>query len=46
LNKLDEDLSKIYKAAIAEYPVANYLKIRQREWIKNNSYCDKSKLIF
>ncbi len=45
LSKLDEDLSQIYKVAVTDYPVANYLKIKQREWIKANSYCDKSKII-
>ncbi len=45
LSKLDEDLSQTYKAALIEYPVANYLRIRQREWIKTNSFCDKNKFI-
>jgi uncharacterized protein len=43
LSKLDEELSQIYKVAVIKYPVANYLKIRQREWIKGNSYCDINK---
>jgi uncharacterized protein len=44
LSKLDEDLSKVYKDALKEHPVENYVKTRQRAWIKTNSYCDKSKL--
>ena len=45
LSKLDEDLSQTYKLAVIEYPVANYLRIRQREWIKANSFCDKNKMV-
>ncbi len=45
LSKLDEDLSKVYKDALKEHPVENYVKTRQRAWIKTNSYCDKSKLV-
>jgi len=44
LSKLDEVLSQTYKVAVIEYPVANYLRIKQREWIKGNSNCDKNKL--
>jgi len=45
LGKLDEDLSKVYKDALKEHPVENYVKTRQRAWLKTNSYCDKSKLV-
>ena len=45
LGKLDVDLSKVYKDALKEYPVENYVKTRQREWIKYNSYCGKSNFI-
>ena len=44
LGKLDEDLSKVYKDALKEHPVENYVKTRQRAWLKTNSNCDKSKL--
>ena len=45
LGKLDEELAEAYKLAVKEYPVQNYVKARQREWIKDNNYCDKNKIV-
>jgi uncharacterized protein len=45
LSKLDEELSRVYKSALLDYPVENYLRVRQRDWIKLNTYCDKTKFV-
>jgi len=45
LGKLDEELAGAYKLAVKEYPVQNYVKARQREWIKDNNYCDKNQIV-
>ena len=45
LNKLDESLSRVYKNALLEYAVANYLRARQRDWISLNQYCDDTKFV-
>jgi len=44
LSKLDEELAEVYKSAAKDYPVQNYVKIRQREWVKENSSCSKDKM--
>lgn len=40
LSKLDEELSAAYKAALSKHPVPSYVKVRQREWNKDNKFCD------
>ena len=45
IGKLDEELSEAYKLAVKEDPVQNYVKARQREWVKDNNYCDKNKMV-
>lgn len=45
LSNLDEELAGKYKVAIQEHPLPNYIRSRQREWLKNNAYCDKSKIL-
>ena len=45
LGKLDEDLSEAYKVAVKNHPVQNYVRARQREWIKDNNSCDKDRLV-
>ena len=44
LSKLDERLSEVYKLALKEYPVKNYLKFRQRDWNKNHD-CDREEKV-
>ena len=44
LSKLDEKLSEVYKISLKEHPVQNYVRARQREWIRDNNTCDKAKL--
>ena len=39
LSKLDKDLAQAYKIAIKLHPVANFVKLRQRDWLESNSYC-------
>jgi len=45
LSKLDESLSDVYKLALKEHPVKNYVRTRQREWLKENNSCGKDKLV-
>ena len=45
LSKLDEELARAYKAAVQDYPVVDYVRTRQREWLKDNSNCEKGKLV-
>ena len=43
LSNLDESLAKVYKVALKEHPVQNFVRAQQRDWLNLNKYCDKEK---
>jgi len=40
LGELDAQLALAYKKAMKEHPLPSYVKARQRDWLKLNSFCD------
>ena len=43
LSNLDESLAKVYKVALKDHPVQNFVRAKQRDWLDLNNYCDKDK---
>lgn len=43
LGMLDEQLLIAYKASMTTHPLPDYVKARQKDWIKLNNFCDPSK---
>ena len=45
LGALDETLAGVYKDSLAAHPLPDYVRAKQREWLKHNQVCDPKALV-